>query len=233
MLPGPATVTVNALAVLLRALSMGELPVAIRPGAVWTDADGAREAEETAWAEFRRERWADTSGRLGDDALDCLSVLSRPAVEHIAIVARDGRQDSIVLAGRGSIAVLAVRKGDSVHLTPLRDRSPEPLLRRLPDKPPAQIDALNVRLEDAASGATPDARLLAELGRRPLVGQGELYVGVRDRHGRRRLSAPIRYQDYPIGRVVVVASDGYLSVVPGTKPLLLARLREAHRTLTA
>jgi hypothetical protein len=149
-------------------------------------------------------------------------------------VARDGRQDSIVLAARGAAAVLANKKGDHVTLTPLRHSSrPEELLRRLPDAPPATIDALNVRLTDAAAGSTPDARLLADLGRQPLLGQGELYVGVRDRHGRRLLSPPIRYQDYRIGRVVVVTSEDYLSVAPGTKTLLLSRLREAYRALTA
>jgi hypothetical protein len=228
------TVTVDGLAVLLRVHSTGELPVAIRPGAVWTDDAGDREAQAAAWTEFREVRWVDGRGLLADDAADCLDVLGRPSVEYTAIVARDGRQDSIVLAGRGDVGVLAVRKGDAVTLTPVRHRAPaETLLRQVPDVPPAPVDALNVRIADAATGSTPDARLLADLGRRPLVGQGELYVAVRDRHGRRQLSPPLRYQDYRIGRVVVVAADGYLSVAPGTKSLLLTRLREAHHELIA
>ncbi len=234
MLPGPVTVTVESLAVLLRAHSMGELSVVIRPGAVWTDAAGDRAAETEAWTEFREVRWVDEHGRLDDRAVDCLHALGQPNVEYSAVVARDGRQDSIVLAGRGETSVLAVRKGDAVTVTPLRHRDPpESLLRQLPDFPAAPIDALNVRIADAAAGSSSDARLLANLGRRKVVGRGELYVSVRDRHGRRHLSPPIRYQDYRIGRVVVVTSDGYLSVAPGTRALLLTRLREAHHALTA
>jgi hypothetical protein len=55
---------------------------------------------------------------------------------------------------------------------------------------------------------------------------------VHDHLGRHRTSTPIRYQDYRFGRVLVIAADGYLSVAPAAKPLLLARLREAHRDLT-
>ena len=64
-----------------------------------------------------------------------------------------------------------------------------------------------------------------------LLGQGELYVARRDSFGRRAVSDPIRYQDYAFGRVLVVLTTGYLSVAPGPKTLLLAKLEDAERAL--
>lgn len=223
---GSVTVTVGALSTLLRAHGIGELPVAVRPSPVWTDQDGERAAIAAAVTEFREVGWIDRWGRLDGEALDSLHVLARPAVEYTAFVARRGRQHRVVVAGRGSTAVLVIREGNAVTLTVLRHRSlPEALLRHLPDTPPAPVDAVNVRLDAA------DHRL-AGLARNDPIGQGELSVTVHDHYGRRRTSTPIRYQDYRFGRVVVVAADGYLSVAPAGKPLLLARLRDAYRDLT-
>ena len=221
---GPVTVTVDALATMLRAQGIGELPVAIRPGAVWHDPDGDREAEAAAWTEFREVGWVDRHGRLDGDVLDSLHVVAHPVVEYTAIIALAGRRHSVVVAARGDDGIVINRKGGAVTLSELRHQSlPETLLRQVPDASPAPIDALNVRLTNAQA--------LTTLSRRPLLGQGELYVGVRDHYGRHRVSAPIRYQDYDIGRVVVVTSDDYISVAPATKALLLTRLRETHQAM--
>ena len=117
------------------------------------------------------------------------------------------------------------------------------MLRQIPDARPAPIEPLNVRLSDLAgmrtdgdiastngTYAASDARTVGLLIKRRLIGQGELYVGIRDHYGRRRISAPIRYQDYKPGRVVVVVASGFFSVAPATKKLLLDRLRSAQQT---
>jgi hypothetical protein len=223
---GSVTVTVGALATMLRAQGIGELPVAIRPGAVWHDPDGDRDAVAAAWTEFREIGWVDRHGQLVGEALDNLHVVAHPVVEYTAIAARDGRQRAVVVAAQGGDGMLVCRDGGAVTLSALRHQSlPETLLRQIPDARPAPIDALNVRLADAATG-------LAVLGRRKPIGQGELYVAVHDQHyGRRRVSTPIRYQDYQIGRVVVVLSGEYISVAPATKALLLGRLRETYRAM--
>jgi hypothetical protein len=137
--------------------------------------------------------------------------------------------------------VMAYRDGQAVTLSMARRQSlPETLLRQIPDAPPAPIDALNVRLSELAalradgaggsgSYAARDARTVGLLIKRRLIGQGELYVGVRDHYGRRRVSAPIRYQDYKPGRVVVMIVGGFLSVAPATKKMLLDRLHRAQQ----
>lgn len=246
MVAGPVTITVGALSTILRSHNIGEPPLVIRPNPVWTDPDGDREAEAAAWKEFREIDWVDRRGRLDREALDGLHLLVRPSIEYTAVFMADGHQHNVVVAGHGDDMVMAYREGQAVTLTMARHQSlPETLLRQIPDARPAPIEALNVRLSDLAalqsdgelaggnsSYTARDARTVGLLIKRRLVGQGELYVGVRDHYGRRRVSAPVRYQDYKPGRVVVVISGGFLSVAPATKKLLLDRLHRARQEFT-
>lgn len=244
MVASPVTITIGALSTILRTLKIGEPPLVIRPYPVWTDPEGDREAEAAAWTEFREIGWVDRRGRLDGEALDSLHMLVRPSIEYTAVFMAEGRQHNVVVAGHGDDMVMAYRDGQAVTLSTARRQSlPETLLRQIPDARPAPIDALNVRLSDLAASrsdtdlgagngsyAARDARTVGLLIKRRLVGQGELYVGIRDHYGRRRTSAPIRYQDYKPGRVVVVVAGGFLSVAPATKKLLLDRLERAHQT---
>ncbi len=245
MVASPVTITVNALSAILRTQNIGEPPLVIRPHPVWTDPEGDREAEAAAWTEFREIGWVDRRGRLDGEVLDGLHMLVRPSIEYTAVFMADGRQHNVVIAGHGDEMVMAYRDGQAVTLSMVRHQSlPETLLRQIPDARPAPIDALNVRLSDLAalrsdgdmtgngSYAARDARTVGLLMKRRLIGQGELYVGIRDHYGRRRVSAPIRYQDYKPGRVVVMVTSGFLSVAPATKKLLLDRLQRAHQALT-
>lgn len=242
MLSRPVTVTVGALSGVLRAHDLGEPPVLIQPSPLWLDESDEAAADTATVAEFAEVGLVDRHGRLDDDALDTLHVLARPGVEYTAVFTSAGRQHSVVVAERGSEAVIAYREGDAVTLTSFQHASlAEELLRQVPDARPAPIGTLNVRIADLASlpddpFGTPDstaqqARTLGILARARLVGQGELSVGIRDHYGRRQISAPIRYQDYRIGRVVILTSAGYLSVAPANKKLLRTRLQDAHRAL--
>lgn len=232
----------RALADMLRAHQIGELPVVIQPDPVWSDSASDEEAGEVAWREFADVGLADRSGRLGGDVLDTLHVLARPRLEYQAMLLGRDSVDGVVLAAHGEEAVIAERVGDTVTLSSVRHVSlPETFLRQIPDARPAPIEAVNVRVDDLAgrdgdsfgdtSAMARDARTLAYLKRQRLIRQGELYVATRDAYGRRRVSPAIRFQDYRTGRVAVVIGDGYLSVVPATKVLLRDRLRTAHSTL--
>lgn len=246
MVASPVTITVAALSTVMASQNIGEPPLVIRPNPAWTDPDGDRVAEAAAWTELREIGWVDRRGRLDGEALDSLHVLARPSIEYTAVFMADGRQNNVVVAGHGDDMVMAYREGQAVTLSIARHESlPETLLRQIPDARPAPIGALNVRLSDLAgmrpdgdlagvngSYVAGDARTVGLLIKRRLVGQGELYVGIRDHYGRRRISAPIRYQDYKPGRVVVVVAGGFLSVAPATKKLLLDRLRRAQHAFT-
>jgi hypothetical protein len=243
MVASPVTITVAALSTVMASQNIGEPPLVIRPSPVWTDPDGDRVAQAAAWTELREIGWVDRRGRLDGEALDSLHVLARPSIEYTAVFMADGRQHHVVVAGRGDDMVMAYRDGQAVTLTLARRQSlPETLLRQIPDARPAPIDSLNIRLSELAgmrsepnlpgdrnSLGAGDTRLVGLLIKRRLVGQGELYVGVRDHYGRRRISAPVRYQDYKPGRVVVVLAGGFLSVAPASKKLLLDRLHQARQ----
>ncbi|MGH3624259.1 MAG: ESX secretion-associated protein EspG [Sciscionella sp.] len=237
------TVTVTALSRMVRRQRLGELHPILEPAAVWMSPDAGGEADDVMWAEFARMGLVAGPGRLAPEALDALSTLAHPAVAYFAVFTYRQKQYATLVAGVGGGAVLAFRDGDRVELTGLRRESlPETLLRQLPEMPAADIDSLNVRIAHlaaggAAAGAGPsaakDAAALARLGEEPLLGQGELYVGIRDRHGRQRVTEdPIRYHDIQAGRIIVIRSPGYLSVAPATTRLFLDHLHRAHQELT-
>ncbi len=236
MLSRPVTVTVRALSDMFRIHDVGELPVVIQPDPIWHDPVSERATTDAAWRVFTRVNLVDR-GRLHGHALDVLHLLARPSVEYVGVVLGQDYQDGVVVAARGDEAVIAYRTGAAVTLTSVRHAAlPETLLRQIPDVQPAVVDAINVRVDDIAArtegaSAIRDSHTLRLLKRQRLLGQGELYVAIRDAYGRRRRSGPIRYQDYRIGRVVVVIADGYLSVAPATKVLLRDRLRAAHQAL--
>lgn len=246
MVASPVTITVTALSTVMASQHIGEPPLVIRPNPVWTDPDGDRVAEAAAWTELREIGWVDRRGRLDGEALDSLHVLAHPGIEYTAVFMADGRPHHVVVAGRGDDMVMAYREGQAVTISIGRRQSlPETLLRQIPDARPAPIDSLNIRLSELAgmrsepdlagggrSSRAGDARLAGLLIKRRIVGQGELYVGIRDHYGRRRVSAPIRYQDYKPGRVVVVLAGGFLSVAPASKKLLLDRLHQAQQAFT-
>jgi ESAT-6 protein secretion system EspG family protein len=243
MLSRPVTVTATALSDMLRIHGVGEPPAAIRPDPTWSDPVSEHEAERAAWREFADVHLVDRPGRLSADALDALHALARPSVAYIGVVLGKDSGRAVVVAARGDEAIAARRAGDAVTLTSVCHRSlPETLLRRIPDARPAPIDAINVRIDDLAThqhgdpfgGGSPtaqDVRSLYHLTERRLVGQGELYVAVRDAYGRQHRGSPIRYQDYRIGRVALFIGGGYLSVAPATKILLRDRLQAAHQDL--
>lgn len=210
---------------------------AIRDLDAWRDPDTDREANHAMWQEFAHYGLVDGQGRLNAGALDTLSILARPKTEHIACFSRRGVWRTVLVASGTSEMVIALRKKDRVALRSVRGESATgTLVRELPDAPPARIRSLNVRIDgaDQSEHGQRDTLKLLDLARERLLAQGELSVGVRDHRGtyRHTHDNPIRYADYPSGRVLITLAEGYLSVAPATKTLLAERLTEAQRGLT-
>jgi hypothetical protein len=227
------TFSLGALSRMLRTQRMGDPHLVLCPPAAWTDRDIDRAADSAMWAEFEQAGWLRRDGHLHDAAHDRLATLARPLVEYAAWFTEDGgRLCSAVAAGVGSQAVVAFRDADRVELRGLfHDESLSmALLRQVPDNTPAPIEALNISLRNGDLGGTRKLRALVNTGRRA---EGELYVGIRDRDYayRSNVDNPVRYDDYPAGRVLLVLSPSHLSVVPATKTLLRRRLEEARREL--
>lgn len=243
-----ASVTIEALSRMMSTRGVGRLHPVLEPMAAWRDPDGDNLANTAMWSEFESAGWLDQRGGLDGDVLDTLAVLGRPSVEYFAIFTEKNKRYSALVADGPGETVIAFRDGDVVELTTVHDESlPATLMRQLSDLPPARIDALNVRVDQLTAAAGPDAddtwmnsgsrsveeaRKLAVIARQPLIGQGELYAGIRDQVGRYRVTDnPVRYHDLRSGRVLVSCSPGYLSVAPATKKLLLAHLVDAHAML--
>lgn len=232
---GPSVFTVDALTRMVHAEQLGPLHPVFYRMPVWVDDEGDRAADEAMRAEFTRAGWLERSGRLTGEGLDRLAVLARPETEYAAWFTFRNRTYSTLVGASGGEALVAYRDGDTVELRGLEPNESlsMALMRQLPDRPAARVDALNVRLD--AGDHTVDARKLAQLARFKLIGQGEVYVGVRDWQRRYRANTdnPIRFHDYHrLGRVLLTVSPGYLSVAPCSKPVLHHKVEEVHRDLT-
>lgn len=232
---GPFVFTVDALARMVQTERLGPLHPVLYRMPVWVDEDADSAADEATRREFARAGWLDRHGRLTGDGLDRLAVLARPETEYAAWFTSRKRTYSTLVASSGGGALVAYRDGDRVELRGLESNESlsMALMRQLPDRPAARVDALNVPLD--GGDRTDDARKLAQLARATLIGQGEVYVGVRDwqRRYHANTANPIRFHDYHrLGRVLLTMSPGYLSVAPCSKSVLRRRVEEIHRDLT-
>lgn len=224
------TMSVKGVEAVMRARQLGELPVMLRPAPVWTDED----VDQSSYA-----------AHLDEDMLEGLYMLAHPEIEYGAFIRTAGQRRSVFVAEHGRHFVVAERIGDLLTMTMARDRSAlAELVGHIPDATPATIEAVNLRrseLDARGSDAVGfelgiglrgrDLHTVAMLLDRSLVGQGELYVAVRDQFTRVAHSEPVRYQDYDLGRVLVVISGEFVSLAPASKSVLTRRLTEMQQQI--
>jgi hypothetical protein len=238
MLRRPVTLRVDAVNAMITAQRLGIPHPVLEQAASWCE---PHDTGAAMWAEFSRVGLTDGPRRLDGEALESLAVLGRPSAEYFVFCTdRDGVSPAALVAGGRTEGVLAYRIGDRVELSSVRHGSfLAALMRQVPDAPAARIDSLNVRTDhlaavgDRAGGR--DAAALLRLTERRMVGQGELYAGLRDHHGRHQVTrTPLYYQDLDgLGRVLLVHTPGYLTVLGATKTVLVRHLRQAWRDLRA
>jgi hypothetical protein len=132
----------------------------------------------------------------------------------------------------GTEVVVAFREGDNVTLRGLvaSETIPMAFMRQVPDHQPAPIEALNIRLN---ATNTPEMAKLRRLVRTGRIGYGELYVGMRNQQYEYHstVDRPVRYADYPAGRVVIAVAAGHVSVAPVTKVTLRRRLEAEYQAI--
>jgi hypothetical protein len=249
MLPRTVTVSAESLSWMLHVQHLGQPHVILRPSPVWRDSDGERSADTAMWNEFARAELLDHRRHLNAGTLNAFRTLGRADSEYLAIYTDGTDRHGVLVAETSGETVLAHRHGDVIALTSLPNHAPaDALVGQLPNHAPARIDALNAHVDDVAdlrhdaldamptqhpdSHAVRDAESLANLAHEPLLGQGELYVEVHDPMGRhRRTHNPIRYEDRPSGRVLVILTAHYVSIASGTPQLVASKLRESHDDL--
>jgi EspG family len=254
MLPAAVSVDVEVLSWAVSTEDIGVLHPVVAPTAVWRPRAALAEVDGVARAECGRLGWLDRRGRLDVEVVAALAVVCRPAVEFYGWVNDGERTVGVLSAAIGKNAVLVVRDADVVRLSHVRaEELPEMLVGQLPEVPAGRVRPVRIELAELAattrdgrrrseSGvgtypASESARLVRQLADLPVLGTGELHVAVRDALGRRRtVPEPVRYQDTPQGRFGYMVSgaggEESMFLAGVSRPDLVARLREAHRTLT-
>lgn len=198
MLPQPATLSAEALSRMLQVQGLNQPHLVLRPDPVWQDPAGNHGADTSTWTEFADAGLLDTGNRLDSGARDTLRALAQPHTEYYAFYAHRGQLHIVLIAEGHGQAVLAHRDGDTITLNNIGDHClPETLIRQLPATPPARITAINVHLDDLAGGppddidtvtgdarplALQDAAALAQLARRPVLGQGSARANCMSRY---------------------------------------------------
>lgn len=256
MLYQPVTITADVLTRVLRATGTGEPHITLASAAVWHDPETDHAGDRTAWQVIADAGLCDETG-FDRDLADSLAVLAWPTVEFYGWITHNDHTTAVLGAAIGADALLAVRQGDRIRLTPADPRRlAEMLIGCLPDVPPgrgvsATLPLATVRaelnphhhalpggvLQAVLPGTAPAVAPLTRLASLPATGAGELYTAVRGRNGVRRPSLPqaVTYQDTVEGRWLIQVVPGHgeewVVVAPATPALLLNRLLEAHTAL--
>lgn len=239
MLYQPITVTVDALARVMRLYGLGGPHMTLAAGAVWTEPDSDRLADQAALRIFAESGMANDVG-LHRGLVDSLAVLARPTTEFYGWFTNQDTTTGVLAAAIGGDAVLARRRDDRIQLVPADpERLAEAIVGCLPQVPPARGSSINVPRSRLRAGrvTTGDEAAFDRLRQRPATGAGELHAAIRDRMTQRRFAArySIGYHDTTEGRwwlqVIPGHDDEWIVAAPATRELLITRLRDAQLDL--
>lgn len=240
MLYQQVTLSLDTLATVWLRENLGELHNVLVDTPVWRDEEDSRAALHSATGELAQRGLL--AGRdLHPDLRETLNLLSRPSMEYYGWISYNDDDRlvniAVLIAAIGNDAVLVVRDGRTVHLSPSRSEGmAETLVGHLPALQPARGRSVNLpeaevrqlvsdRMHDAPGTTKPlpadafniferasmaeDARDLLAAMDQPRTGGGELYVAARTRSGERhRCENPVVYVDTPQGRWMTQLSGG-------------------------
>lgn len=240
MLYQQVTLSLDTLATVWLRENLGEMHNILVDTAMWRDENEERAALHGATGELAQAGLL--AGRdLHPDLRDTLNLLARPSMEYYGWISYiDGDRDvniAVLIAAIGGDAMLVVRDGRTVHLSPSRaEGMAETLLGHLPGVAAARGRSVNLpeadvrrlvadRMHAAPGSMKPlsadafniferasmaeDARELLTAMDEPRTGGGELYVAARARSGERhRCENPVVYVDTQHGRWMTQLSSG-------------------------
>lgn len=218
----PLVLPGHAFVVLWEKLGLGPLPTALflpSPGA--TVPERAR-IEHAAALELSRLGLG--AGRDADHhVVATLRLLAQPELDyHGWIVPASGRSIGVLAASAGRRAVLSTLDGQVVGLTPVADPAMA-VAQWLPPLPPAPAPVIIPEHSRAAFEYAVGE---------PVLGNGQLFVAVRDRVGRRRAHpGAIEYVDTARGRWLLRRERAGTTAVPGPPEAIAAELDRVHRQL--
>ncbi|MGH3492742.1 MAG: ESX secretion-associated protein EspG, partial [Sciscionella sp.] len=152
----------------------------------------------------------------------------------------------------GRRALLGVLEEDIVELRPVDAQAPEAaLVRVLPAHPPARVRSVSLPksellrddrgpapgytvLRPTTNRLSPDAADLKQMLAAESSAKAQLYVAVRDRHGRRTAEPrPINFVDTPGGRILLYTTcnrtgEEWINARSCTADTLIAALQDAR-----
>ncbi|MFI7672266.1 ESX secretion-associated protein EspG [Actinophytocola sp. NPDC049390] len=253
MRTAPIELPVSALTALLEWEGAGEPHQVLRPEVVWRE-PGEQAALIRATLDALAAAGVMTApGQVDRDLRDLLPLLTTPTVEYSGWFTADGRTKGVLAAAGALDAVVAVRDGDRVRITPVPpDRLTDALITELPDVragrgssfvvTAADIDDLRAPSDVSERRVPEHVARMVELAHQAVRDGGELYAVSRDALGRCVTRGPVWYADTDDGRYLnytLGAGDALRIVVaPGTPSSLVEALasvrapvgRQAGRT---
>lgn len=248
--PRPRRVPLDVLA---RLVNIGELPEVLAPVSGWQPQADERALDGRLREECTQLGWLDQRGRLDVDVAAALTVLCRPSIEFAGWITVGETTAGVVAAAIGRSALVAVEQGSWVSIRSVGSQNlARVLVAQTPNVGAGRGEPVRVRRSEvqafddghrrrhggvAVHPVSLEVRRLHHIAALARTGAGEFRVAIRDGVGRRHVTPnPVSYIDTTVGRYVtltdVMDGDVEMFIGPADHRTLVARLQDAHRSLT-
>lgn len=212
---------------MLEKFNLGEPHETLSGNDWWHSADAQHLADREAATELAEAGLLRGNGRLDDDFLDAVQLQQRAQVEYYTTAKIDGHVVTLRAARTGNAAVVVASDAETISIWPARADTPSAeLIRLLPPTPAARVHSMSCARADYKAMATGrstrtgpragEARRMIALMNGPRVHAGQLYAGVRDRLGHRRVTEQAPWWiDTGEGRILLTTDKNNWVTVAG------------------
>lgn len=211
---------------MLEKFNLGEPHETLSGNDWWHSEDAQHLADREAATELAQAGLLRGNGRLDEDFLDAVQLQQRATVEYYTTAKIDGQVVTLRAARTGHAAVVVTSDAETISIWPTRADTPNvELIRLLPPTPPAQVHSMSCARADYTAMATGrstrtgpqagEARRMIALMNGPRAHAGQLYAGVRDRLGHRRVTEQAPWWiDTDQGRILLTTDkNNWVTVV--------------------
>ncbi|SNR36107.1 EspG family protein [Haloechinothrix alba] len=245
MITRPVTISLETYSTLLDKENLGEAHTTLLGGVMWYPPDAARERDVRVLGELREQGLVDGT-RVSEAFYDTLVTMQRPTVEYYTYFGEPGTERrSVRSAVLGREAVLVHADNRRIDIEPIPgEQLGVRLVSALPDTPAAQTKSINcdgadlLALADGKSlpsgPSANDAKRMKRWLEEERSNAGQLFVGVRDQQGTRRVNkAPVPcWIDTGSGRLLLTpGANGWYTLRSGDTPTVATQLSELEQRL--
>lgn len=244
MIRDEVSISLETYTIVLKKENLGDPHPTLGGGELWYSEDEMRTRDARVLGELRAQGLVQGT-RASDDFLETLAIMQRASVEYYTFATIEGRPVRIRTAAQGRDAVLVVRDGDRITVSPIpAEQLAVRLVAALPSVPAAHLHSMSCDLADLqavltdkdlpTSSSVSDAKRMKRWMQREQVSSGYLYAAVRTGLGRRTASTPPLpiWFDTEAGRVLLrPASNGWVNLLGADLLTLAATLDELEKDL--